>query len=385
MALIYRHFNLGGSIQRAHVELARHLSERGHEVHVFSIGATRDKSIAPDCMFHDVPVATVRPGAWSARELVSFAFNSRRLVRSEPFDAIHTRLPSTWVADILYLGGVARGELERAPISSLRRLLQFRRPAYLARLALERRAVRSRRVSRFHVDSDQVLHDLVRYHDVDPSRVLVLPPGVNLDEFRAAADRDEIRRELGLPHEATLLLFCGHDFNRKGLERAVAGLARMSEAAELIVVGGGADGSFRELASTLGVSERVHFYGARQDAARFFQAADVFLLPTHDDMWGATVVEAMATGIPPVVTDVAGSADVVEDGETGYVLRAPYDADELAAILDRLTADRELRLRMGAAASLRARTLAWSRHVDVLEAELIAVADSPRGRSAVAA
>lgn len=379
IGLIYRNFNLGGSLHRFHVELARNLADKGHDVHVYSIGATRDTSLAPDCTFHDVPVATIRPGEFSARELLSFAVNAARAVRSERFDLVHTRLPSTWVGDIVHVPGVARGESARAGASALRRLASTgRHPGQLARLMLERKAVRSRQVIRYHVDSSQGLADLVRYYQVEPARVTIVPPGVNLDDFKPLVHKEELRHELGLPQTVAVILFCGHDFRRKGLDRAIAALAGMSQAAHLIIVGGhSADDErhYRGLATALGVAERVQFVGPRRDTHRFFQAADVFVLPTRVDMWGTTVVEAMATGLPAIVTDVAGSADVVEDGVSGYVLPSPFHVDLLASLLDRLAADAELRQRIGETAREQVRGLDWKHHVDIVEADMLAIAE----------
>ncbi len=382
IALVYRHFNLSGSLERFHVELARGLADRGHEVHVYSIGATRDTSLAVGCTFHGVHVATVRPGEWSARELLSFAVNAARAVRKEPFDVVHTRLPSTWVGDIVHLAGVAPGEGARAGASAPRRFAgNLRHPGQLVRLGVERKAIRSRRVNRYHVDSSQVLADLVRFYRVDPARATIVPPGVNVDDFKPILQKGALRRELELPETATLILFCGHDFQRKGLDRAIAALARMSHPAHLVVVGGrgsAQERQYKQLATARGVAGRVHFAGPREDTHRFFQAADVFVLPTRVDMWGTTVVEAMATGIPAIVTDVAGSADIVDDGASGYVLPSPFDADLLSSLLDRLASDADLRQRVGETATERARGLEWKYHVDIVEAEMLAVADEIR-------
>jgi UDP-glucose:(heptosyl)LPS alpha-1,3-glucosyltransferase len=378
IGLVYRNFNLGGSLHRFHVELARNLAAKGHDVHVYSIGATRDTSLAPGCTFHDLPVTTTRPGEFPARELLSFAVKAAHAVRLESFDVVHTRLPSTWIGDIIHLSGVARGERTRAGVSALRGLASNgRHPGQLVRVALERKAVRSRQVIRYHVDSSQVLADLVRYHHVNPARVTIVPPGVNLDDFKPRARKEELRQELGLPHAVTLLLFCGHDFHRKGLDRAIAALARMSHPAHLIVVGGrGAedDREYERLAASVGVAGRVHFVGPRQDAHRFFQAVDVFVLPTRVDMWGTTVVEAMATALPAIVTDVAGSADVVDDGESGYVLPTPFDAALLSSILDQLSDCPDLRRRIGESARERVRGLEWKSHAGVVENEMLAIA-----------
>jgi hypothetical protein len=74
IGLVYRHFNLSGSLPRLSVELARYLSGRDHDVHVFSIAHTTHESLAPRGKFHHVAAKDVRPGVWSARELWSFAW-----------------------------------------------------------------------------------------------------------------------------------------------------------------------------------------------------------------------------------------------------------------------------------------------------------------------
>ncbi len=105
IGLVYRHFNLTGSLQRYTVELARYLSRRDHEVHVFSIASTTLESLAPGCTFHPVPAKHVQHGVWSVRELWSFASAAARQVAREPLDVVHARLPSTWEADVLHLAG----------------------------------------------------------------------------------------------------------------------------------------------------------------------------------------------------------------------------------------------------------------------------------------
>lgn len=379
LALVYRHFDLGGSIPRLQVELARFLARRGHEVHVYSIGKTTDRSLAPDCSFHSVPVAAVQAGGrWSARELASFAWNAGRLVEKAAYDCVYSRLPGAPPADILYLGGVAAGESQRAGIGKARRWAAMaRHPGETARVALERRAVRGPRVRRFHVDSSQIAADLEAIHGVDLRRISVIPPGVNLDEFRPNPDPQAARRELGLP-DGMLVLFCGHYFRLKGLDRALVALARMRARATLVVVGRQDPEPYLRLAAELGVADRVVFAGARGDAWRFFQAADAFVLPSRVEMWGATVVEAMATGVPPIVSGAAGSTEVVEHGRTGYVLSEPFSEDELTATLDLLASSPRLRLEVGGRARVAARFLSWDVVGRRIEAEIVQVARERR-------
>jgi glycosyltransferase involved in cell wall biosynthesis len=152
----------------------------------------------------------------------------------------------------------------------------------------------------------------------------------------------------------------------------------MREPARLVVVGGDDPAAYLKLARRLNVEERVHFTGPRTDTWRFFQAADIFLLPTRVDMWGMAIVEAMATAVPPVTTRGAGAADVIANEESGFVLAEPLDVDLLAATLDRLAADPGLRDRIGQAARKRAQSLTWDEHGRKVEAAMRSIAERRR-------
>ncbi|HEY7196470.1 MAG TPA: glycosyltransferase family 4 protein [Gaiellaceae bacterium] len=379
VALVYRHFNERGSIERQHVGLARYLVEAGHDVHVFSILETSEPDLVPGAGFHPVPVAGLGRGGWSARELFSFARNSRSMAAAGDFDCVYGRAPGCVDADILYLGGVAPGGTRRRGHSPLRHAVSVgRRPGELARRVVERRGVRSGGVHRFHVDSTQVADDLVRHHRIDRNRIVITPPPIDLERFRPSESPQRIRDELGIAADEAVVLFCGHDFRRKGLDRAIDALAAMERPATLLVVGKRDPEPFRRQASALGISDRVRFFGERADTERFHQIADVCVLPSRLEMWGAPVVEAMATGVPPIVSGVAGVADVVLDGETGFVLSEPFDVAELTRRLDELVGSETLRDDLGARAREAVSTYSWEVLGARLEAEIAAVAEERR-------
>jgi UDP-glucose:(heptosyl)LPS alpha-1,3-glucosyltransferase len=249
-------------------------------------------------------------------------------------------------------------------------------PIVPVRRFIERRILEDRVPLEIHTSSRFVRDDVLAAYDLDPGRIHVVPPGVDLDEFHPPPDRLAARREVELSGPEPLILFCGHSFQLKGLDRAVIAVSKMREPARLVVVGRDDPASYLSLARRIGVEERLHFLGPRTDTWRFFQAADVFLLPTRVDMWGMTVVEAMATAVPPVTTSGAGAADVITNEENGFVLPEPLDVDLLAATLDRLAADPVLRHRIGQAAKRQAESLTWDEHGRQVEAAMQRIAGS---------
>lgn len=373
IALVYRSFHLGGSLPRFNVELARYLNSRGHEVHVYSNPLMTERALASECTFHDVPVSAVADSiAFSSRELRSFARNAAAMLREASYDVVHTRAPSTWVADVLHVPGVQRGEAELGGYSTARwAATLLRNSGDRARHAVERKAIRNPRVVRFHTDAPIVCDHLVRFYGVDREAIRSIPPGVNVDEFHPG-DRLTARRAAGLPvDDRPLVLFCGHDFVRKGLDHAILATAASETGFELVVVGHSGDQErFETLALQAGVRNRVHFAGARSDSAVFFQACDALVLPSRADVWGVTVVEAMACGIPPVVSPEVGSSIVVEEGVDGYVLPRSFDAQVIAATLDRAIGDPDRRTLMVSRCRATGVRYSWEAHGRLVEQDL---------------
>ena len=381
IAVVYRAFHRSGSLSRATVELASRLSER-HDVHVFSVGALSDPALAPECTFHDVPARGLGSGSGaSARELLSYARNAARLLSADRFDVVHTCAPSTWVADILHVPGVMRGESIGQGDPGWRFAAGLaRHPRKAARLFLERKALRAR-FARIHAAAPSVRDDLVRYYHVDPAQIRVVPPAVNLDRFRPTNDRSTARFALGVSDPGrVIVLFCGKDFGRKGLDRAIEAVALGTPVTELVVVGGGPEQSFRALAEQHGVTARVRFLGNRHDTHLLYPGADIFVLPTRTDVWGVTPIEAMACGVPPIVSGAAGSASAIRDGETGIALREPFDVRALRDAIDVLARDADLRRAMGAAGIEAAKAHSEEERGREIEAELVEVA-SHKARS----
>jgi UDP-glucose:(heptosyl)LPS alpha-1,3-glucosyltransferase len=387
VAIVYSHFNFTGSLPRQQVHLARYLVSAGHEVHAYSFAATREPELAPGVHFHDVPATQASDSRLGlALHSATFARNATSMISRDraAYAAVHGRGMSTWEQDIVHVTGVVSGERRRDRLSRdgggerhrvEDAMLPLKAPIVPVRRFIERRILQDRVPLEIHTSSSFIRDDVLAAYDLDPTRIHVVPPGVDLDEFHPPADRLVARREVELSGPEPLILFCGHSFKRKGLDRAVIAMSRMLEPARLVVVGGDDPVTYLKLARRLGVEERVHFTGARADTWRFYQAADIFLLPTRVDMWGMPIVEAMATAVPPVTTRGAGAADVIVNDESGFVLPEPLDVDLLAATLDRLAAEPDVRQRIGQAAKRRAQSLTWEEHGRRVESAMRSVAE----------
>lgn len=180
---------------------------------------------------------------------------------------------------------------------------------------------------------------MVADYGVDPSKVEVLPPGVDLSIWRPAEPA---------PDGVFRVLFVGGDFERKGgptLRRAFHGLA--SHTAELHVV------TRSRLAETRGLFVYNGMTPNSEDLIALYRRCDVFVLPSEAEAFGIAAAEATAMGLPVIASRGGGLAEIVADGETGFLIES---GDE-RALMERLRAlahNADLRVRMGRAARKRA-------------------------------
>ena len=162
-------------------------------------------------------------------------------------------------------------------------------------IAAERFCYRPGRTSLFASVSDGVRRELEQHYPGVP--IAITPNGVDLERFRPDATvRSDLR---GAEHvgDDPVCLFVGGDWDRKGLGVAIeaVSLVRQRTPIRLWVVGRGESGRFEQLAERLGVGDHVRFFGPRADAERFYQAADIFVLPTEYEAAPLVAYEAAAS------------------------------------------------------------------------------------------
>jgi glycosyltransferase involved in cell wall biosynthesis len=204
-----------------------------------------------------------------------------------------------------------------------------------------------------------VAHELETHFPGVP--VVITPNGVDIARFGSVEEHTRTSvRNGGKP---VVALFIGGDWDRKGLGPAIEGLAQVRRAAggrvELWVVGRGDERRFRRLAEQHGVARYVRFFGFRGGVERFYDAADVLVLPTLYEADSLVLHEAAAAGLAIVVTRVNGVEELLGDNEAGFIV--DRDAHAIGSALARLTLDEPLRLQQAAVARAKARAMSWER------------------------
>ncbi len=201
--------------------------------------------------------------------------------------------------------------------------------------------------------SPEVRDELVEIGVVAPTRFAVVRLGIELCErVGEAATGAALRAELGIPAARFTIGWVGRMTAVKQVSDALETLRRLRDRgcdAALVLVGDGPDrAGLERRARELGLEEGVFFVGFQQDVGPWFHAVDVLLLPSRSEGTPVSAIESLAAGKPVVATHVGGLADVVHEGEDGYLV--PFgDVEAAAERLQRLADDPLLRQRLGAA------------------------------------
>jgi glycosyltransferase involved in cell wall biosynthesis len=259
------------------------------------------------------------------------------LIRQGRYDIVHSYL---FHAEVL---ATAAARIARTPriIISRRALYPWRRPQGIVPYGLE--TLTNALAGEMIANSETVMRDVERTERLLPSIRGVIHNGVDVTTFEMARPAVEGRLRL---------LTVGALADRKGQEYAIDALALARKAgvdAELTLVGDGPNElMLRDLAGQHGVSEHVVFAGLSNDPRPFLKKADLFVLPSRQEGFSNALLEAMASGLPVVATDVGGNAEALEHGVGGRIV-PPRDAAALAAAIIDVAGGRAALPRMGAA------------------------------------
>ena len=346
-----------GGMERAFAELVRGAAPEWRFV---VVSRELDESLRPLVEWRRVRTPA-RPFPLKFLSFALLAGFALRRVRADVVHVLGALVPNR--ADLAtiqfcHAGFVAAtGRLAPVEAPPLRRLNSA--AARALALAFERWCYRPARLRRFGAVSRGVAGELARHYPSVPASST--PNGVDLDRYRpgAPAERQRLRAEHGVAPGELVLLFVGGDWNRKGLGIVLEAAAALEAPVRLWVVGAGDEQLFGRRAQELGVP--VDFFGRRADTERFYQAADVFVLPTLYETFSLVAHEAAACGLPVVATRVSGIDELVGEDEAGLLVER--SAESVAAALTRLAADAGARGRLGAEAARRAERYSWSRSV----------------------
>lgn len=172
--------------------------------------------------------------------------------------------------------------------------------------------------------------------------------GIDLTKFgKVTVDKSDMRKELGISEEAILLLSVGELSKRKNQEVIVRVLQLLNDKnIHYLLAGFGKKEEYlKQLAVKLNVIDNVHFLGYRSDISKLCNIAEVFCFPSLQEGLPVALMEAMATGLPVVCSEIRGNTDLIQDGQGGFLCKLD-DINKFAEKIDELSRNAELRNKM---------------------------------------
>ncbi len=353
IAVVIPKYGLAGGAEQFASELTGKLRDKTKDA--FHVLANRWAPGSGVVRFEKIPIVSFPK--WLTT--ISFAWFAQRQIRRGHFDLVHSH-ERIFAADLFTLHGVPH----RYWVDQVRRKkmsLHDRATAWVEKkLVLESGCRKFVAVS--HLTRDIFLQEYL----IDPEKVAVIHPGVELSDYRRE-DKDDVRRavrsSLGISENELVMVFASMNFEIKGLDDIIASLGRLQKQIprfKLVVAGKGNTKKYRKIAGEAGVAENLVFSGvlSREKLTDLYLAGNLYVMLSKFDTFGMVVLEAMAAGLPVMVSSHVGAKDLVVQNENGFVVDDPSDHDRVAFILKAML-EENTRRRMSAAALATAAENSW--------------------------
>jgi UDP-glucose:(heptosyl)LPS alpha-1,3-glucosyltransferase len=360
VAVVIPKYGLVGGAEGFVYALTERLAMRDEfEIHVFANRYRRGK--AP-IVFHRVPIL-VFP---RFLRQISFAWFVNRQIQKATYDLVHSH-DRIFRMNLFTMHGI--------PHETWIRRMRNKRLSLFDRgmVWVEKKGLTGPPAPMVLPVSSLVKDELQKNYPVSESHIEVIHPGVSLERF---VDQDnlgarrEIRTRHGINNEDLVILFVGMNFEIKRLGLLMEGISRLSTGdamgngsgaeVKLLVVGKGKERAYMDMAREYGVADRVIFAGVTREVEKYYFASDIFAMPSVYDTFGMAVLEAMAAGLPVIISRTVGAKDLVKDGVEGFVLGDPPTAIEISQKIKFLS-NAENRLKMGERARHQSLKHHWDR------------------------
>jgi UDP-glucose:(heptosyl)LPS alpha-1,3-glucosyltransferase len=354
VAVVIPKYGLIGGAEQFVAELTGRLAgSTDFNIHIY---ANRWEKTAAPLTFHRVPIISFPKFLTTP----SFAHFTREKIKKNDISLIHSH-ERIFGADIFTLHGIPH----RYWVQHIRRK---RMSLYdLATAHVEKTLVYNGNCKKFIAVSSLTRNIFLQEYAIDPGLVEIIHPGVDLNDYNRL-DKNEayqsVRKELGINNSQPLLLFASMNFEIKGLDYILQALAKVKiqgHSSKLVVAGKGNIKKYRKLSLDLGIADDVVFTGpvAKEKMIRMYLAGDFYIMLSQFDTFGMVVLEAMAAGLPVIISSNVGAKDLVQENKSGFIIDNTSDTDYIAAKIA-LLLDENIRRKMSSYALQTAAQNTWN-------------------------
>lgn len=292
------------------------------------------------------------------------------LVYSPGINCLDAEVMSVHIIFAQYVQGIqSELSLSRNSVRAWPRILH-RRLYYSLIMALERRLYTDASVPLFLI-AKRTASELERFYG-RTDRLSILYIGLDHHTFnppRRRALREEARRQIGLSSDRFALILVGNDWHNKGAAVLVEALSKLRDRPiDLLLVSREDPAPHRATIHDAGLDGRVFFLTPRGDLEFYYAAADAYVGPSLEDTFALPPHEAMACGMPVIVSANNGTSEIITHGKDGLILDDSTDVNSLAKMILQLLDDPPLCARLGQQAAETARQFTWERNARELTA-----------------
>jgi UDP-glucose:(heptosyl)LPS alpha-1,3-glucosyltransferase len=368
IALAHKRLELRGGTERVLYRTAEGLRDRGHEVHLF---CHEFRIPVPRGVWgHQVP-GIARPR--SARALM-FALLAPRVIAKHACDVVLSfdRILSQ---DIFRSSeGPRKVLLEKLKNHSgmLRKIWYSISLYHQLLVGIEKLQVQGNRSGKLIANSEQTKQEFIEVYGIPEDQIVVIHNGVDSVRFnprRRLKEGKKLREDLGIPRRAPVVLFVGTGFRRKGLSRLLELWERRElPGVYLLVVGN--DARLPRYRKRWSGEKEVIFAGRQENVEDYYACANLLVLPAIREAFGNVVLEAMASGLPVIISGDVGAAAGVKGPLSEGILSNPNDSAELKDKILRML-ERERWASLAREARLAAEKYNWENYLDRVEQTLL--------------
>lgn len=328
-----------GGAERYLCELVAFLLARGHEVHVFAMNGQNIEHT--NFHFHRIPVIPV----FRWLKSLSFVIGTMRAIKMNEYDIVQVLGKNLKMNVFQPHGGLHRASFRQNVLASsehsfvrgLYRLCKSFDLKHLLFLAVERAQLHQKENPEILAISKMVACDIQHYFKIPDDKIHLVYNGVDTKRFSLAArtaHRDEVRASLGITSQR-VLLFVGNNFKLKGLRYFILTLEKLKNVYKdtqfkALIIGKGKKGWYEKFAERRGIKDDCIFLDSVDKIEKYYGGADILVQPTFYDPCSLAVMEALATGLPVITTRFNGAGELIDQGNTGFVVDNPRCVSEMA-------------------------------------------------------
>ena len=343
------HVKLKGGQDKINYWIAKYMAEKGHEVHIFSITCAPDLLDYPNVFYHPIKVRWERPAF--LREIIFARLTDRKRIGFN-LDIIHVNGGTSFSFHHVNHVHLCHGEyIKRMKVESLKQMYYW--ATTLINAWIEREILRKKAV--FIVSPSRMVKEaLVKRYGLSSDRIRVIYNGIDTDVFTPPdkKERERARRYFGISEEEFVIAMVGDVRRRmKGIEIGIEVFKTLGDKKMRLLIAGGS-GKERE--------KNIFYAGFVRNIRKVYYASDVLLFPSLHDAFGLVVLEAMACGIPAIVSPRAGVSEILKHGQDALLLNT-LNTEEIREKLLLLYQNPSLIKKLGKNARKKAERYSWRR------------------------